>query len=107
MFNEKLGTGVNGFPAGCQGLLQLPRAQPVADGTAVLTVVLLLVVAEDSDWFNPVFPACLCAQGGSLTAVLARTSPGKHPLPRVLPENWQGVQTNQHERGLCKPAFPP
>lgn len=45
MFNKKL---VNGFPGGCQGLLQPPAAQPVTDGTAVLTLLLLLVV-EDSE----------------------------------------------------------
>lgn len=50
MFSKKLGTGVNGFPGGCQGLLQLFTAQPVTDGTALLTssVFILLVVVEDS-----------------------------------------------------------
>lgn len=49
MFNKKLGTGVNGFPGGCQGLLQPLTAQPVTDGTAGLIAVLMLLVAVDSD----------------------------------------------------------
>lgn len=48
MWNKKLGTGVNIFPGGCQSLLQPLSAQPLTDGTAVLTLLLLLLVVEDS-----------------------------------------------------------